>query len=206
MYTKSHECNIPVSEKEPQALWISFVLCRELALMNLTTMLHCYFNGTVLVPMITSWNGNFVRIIGPLCGKFTGDRWILLTKASDSGFAVLSLICARTNGWVNNRDTGNLTPSRSLWRHCNSGEACPGESRLRNHPRTIVWSNQNKSNHNKTTCLFYGMLCGDSISTENELSTPMIMKIDKCTYSIYTMKHIKPLLTRFKQYIINRNT
>ena len=34
--------------------------------------------------MITSSKGNVFRITGPLCGKFTGHRWIPLTKASDA--------------------------------------------------------------------------------------------------------------------------
>ena len=29
-------------------------------------------------------NGNIFRVTGPLCGEFTGDRWILRTKASDA--------------------------------------------------------------------------------------------------------------------------
>ena len=35
--------------------------------------------------MMTSSNGNIFRITGPLCGEFTGHRWIPLTKASDAG-------------------------------------------------------------------------------------------------------------------------
>ena len=34
--------------------------------------------------MMTSSNGNIFRVTGPLCGEFTGDRWILHTKASDA--------------------------------------------------------------------------------------------------------------------------
>ena len=34
--------------------------------------------------IMTSSNGNIFRITGPLCGKFTGHRWIPLTKASDA--------------------------------------------------------------------------------------------------------------------------
>ena len=35
--------------------------------------------------MMTSSNGNVFRVTGPLCGEFTGHRWIPLTKASDAG-------------------------------------------------------------------------------------------------------------------------
>ena len=34
--------------------------------------------------MITSSNGNIFRVTGPLCGEFSGHRWIPLTKASDA--------------------------------------------------------------------------------------------------------------------------
>ena len=34
--------------------------------------------------MTTSSNGNIFRVTGPLCGEFTGYRWIPLTKASDT--------------------------------------------------------------------------------------------------------------------------
>ena len=34
--------------------------------------------------MMTSSNGNIFRFIGPLCGEFTGHRWIPRTKASDA--------------------------------------------------------------------------------------------------------------------------
>ena len=33
--------------------------------------------------MMTSSKGNIFRVTGPLCGEFTGHRWIPLTKASD---------------------------------------------------------------------------------------------------------------------------
>ena len=33
--------------------------------------------------MMTSSNGYIFRVTGPLCGEFTGYRWIPLTKASD---------------------------------------------------------------------------------------------------------------------------
>ena len=34
--------------------------------------------------MMTSSNENIFRVTGPLWGKFTGHRWIPLTKASDA--------------------------------------------------------------------------------------------------------------------------
>ena len=44
----------------------------------------------------------------PLCGEFTGHRWIPLTKCQCRGALMFSLICVWINGWVNNRKAGDL--------------------------------------------------------------------------------------------------
>ena len=64
-------------------------------------------------PMMTSSNGNIFRVTGHLCGKFTGPRWITRTKASDAKLWFFSLICARVNCWVNNREAGGLRRHRT---------------------------------------------------------------------------------------------
>ena len=46
---------------------------------------HCIVlteDGEVI--MMTSSNGNISRVTVPLCGEFTGQRWIPLTKASEA--------------------------------------------------------------------------------------------------------------------------
>ena len=58
---------------------------------------------------MTSWNGNIFRVTCPLCGEFTGHRWIPRTKASD----FFSLSCTRINGWVNNSKAGDLRYHRA---------------------------------------------------------------------------------------------
>ena len=58
--------------------------------------------------MVTSSNRTIFCVTGPLWGESTGDWWIPLRKASDIRSFHVSLICAWTNGWVNNRDAGNL--------------------------------------------------------------------------------------------------
>ena len=68
--------------------------------------------------MMTSSNGNIFRVTGPLCGEFTGLRWIPPQRSVTWSFDV-SLICAWLNGWVNTREAGDLRLSRPLWRHCN---------------------------------------------------------------------------------------
>ena len=55
--------------------------------------------------MITSSNGNIFRVTGTLCRESTGHRW---NKGQWRGALMFSLICVWTNGWVNNRDTGDL--------------------------------------------------------------------------------------------------
>ena len=41
-------------------------------------------NDQQVYDMTTSSNGNIFRVTGPLCGDFPGQRWIPLTKASDT--------------------------------------------------------------------------------------------------------------------------
>ena len=62
--------------------------------------------------MITSSNGNSFRATGHLCGEFIGHRWNPRTKASDAELWCF-FICVRMNGWVNNRETGNLRRHRA---------------------------------------------------------------------------------------------
>ena len=55
--------------------------------------------------MMTSSNANIFRVTGPLCGEFTGHRWIPRTKASDA-----ELWCFLWSApWVNNREAGDLS-------------------------------------------------------------------------------------------------
>ena len=67
-----------------------------------------------LVRIMISSNGNIVRVTGPLCGKFTGHRGNHRSpiKSPDKGqwrgTLMFCLICARTNGLVNNRDAIDL--------------------------------------------------------------------------------------------------
>ena len=63
--------------------------------------------------MMTSSNGNIFRVTGHLCGEFPGLRWIPRTKASDAELLIFSLTCVWINGWVNNRETGDLRRHRA---------------------------------------------------------------------------------------------
>ena len=72
-----------------------------------------------MIMMMTSSNGSIFRVTGPLCGEFTGPRWIPHTKASDAElwWFLWLMICARINGWVNNGEAGDLRRSRAHFDH-----------------------------------------------------------------------------------------
>ena len=59
----------------------------------------------------------YFRVTGPLCGEFTGHRWIPLTKASDAELCCFFDLCLnkpfskQSWGWWFER------PSRALWRN-----------------------------------------------------------------------------------------
>ena len=63
--------------------------------------------------MMTSSNGNIFRVTGNLCGEFTGPRWIPRTKASDAKLWCLLWSASEKNGWVNNREAGDLRRYRT---------------------------------------------------------------------------------------------
>ena len=67
---------------------------------------------------MTSSNGNIFRVTGPLCGEFTGARWIPRTKASDAELCVFFDL--RLNKRLSKQSWGWWfeTQSGSLWRHC----------------------------------------------------------------------------------------
>ena len=56
---------------------------------------------------ITSSNGNIFRVTGHLCGEFTGPRWIPAQRPVTRSFD-FPLIFGWINGWVNNREAGDL--------------------------------------------------------------------------------------------------
>ena len=61
---------------------------------------------------MTSSNGNISRVTGSLCGEFTGHRWIPHTKASDAELWCFHWSVPWINGWVNNRQAGDLRRNR----------------------------------------------------------------------------------------------
>ena len=63
--------------------------------------------------MMTSSNGNIFRVTEPLCGDFTGHRWIPLTKASDAELWSFLWSVPWIKGWVNNHEAGDLRRHRA---------------------------------------------------------------------------------------------
>ena len=63
--------------------------------------------------IMTSSNGHIFRVIGPLGGEPTDHRWIPPHKGQWRGALVISLICACTNDYVNNRDACDLRRHRA---------------------------------------------------------------------------------------------
>ena len=63
--------------------------------------------------MMTSPNGNFFRVTGPLCGEFPSQRPV--TRSFDVFFDLClnKRLSKQSGGWWFE------TPSRSLWCHCN---------------------------------------------------------------------------------------
>ena len=79
---------------------------------------HCFCKITT---MMTSSNGNILRVTVYSCGEFTGHRWIPrtqrpVTRSFDVFFDL------RLNKRLSKQSWGWWleTPSRSLWRHCNA--------------------------------------------------------------------------------------
>ena len=80
-------------------------------------------NLVVIHDDVMKW-GHFPRY-WPFVREFTGPRWIPHTKAMQwRGVLIFSLIFVWINGWVNNRETGDLRRYRPLWRHRNDHPAC----------------------------------------------------------------------------------
>ena len=73
--------------------------------------------------MMTS-NGNIFCITGPFWRGFTSQQWIPLTEASDVELWWSLFICTQTNGWINNRDAGDLRHHHGHYDVIVMGKAC----------------------------------------------------------------------------------
>ena len=57
---------------------------------------------------MTSWKWNIFRITGPLCGKLNGEFPAQRPVTGSFDVFLFSFICVWINGWVNNREAGDL--------------------------------------------------------------------------------------------------
>ena len=88
----------------PMEFLMKIVLCLINIGLNTCLSMGCM---SCRVSMMTSSNGNLFLVTGHLCGEFTGHRWIPRPKGQRRGALMFSFICARINGWVNNREAGD---------------------------------------------------------------------------------------------------
>ena len=72
-----------------------------------------------ITAIMTSSNGNIFRVTGPLCGEFTGPRWIPRAKANDA--ELWCFLWSVMNKRLSKQSWGWWfeTPTHPLWRHRN---------------------------------------------------------------------------------------
>ena len=101
----SEICGSHFSQKEYQLFDTHSIHERTL----ITRCVEYFESMDMELDMMTSSNGNIFRATCPLCGEYTGERWIPHTKGQWRG----ALICAWINGWINNREAGDLRRHRA---------------------------------------------------------------------------------------------
>ena len=85
-------------------------------------LIHCklqIFPWWNWIYMMTSWNGNIIRVTGPLCGEFTGPGEFPTQRPVTQSFDVFFDL--RLNKRLSKQPWGWWfdTPSLSSWRQCN---------------------------------------------------------------------------------------
>ena len=125
-------CAVPIWSQPGQLIWWT------------NRNQSCVRYGSPQRDMITSSNGNIFRVTGPLCGEFTGHRWIPHTKASDA--ELWCFFYLRLNKRLSKPSWGWWfeTPSYPLWRHCNETYWCD-----------LQWIQLNQGEDTKRTEKFY---------------------------------------------------
>ena len=137
-----------------------------------------------VIIMMTTSNGNISRVTDPLCGEFP-SQW--------RGALVSYLICARTNGWVNNRDAGDL---RCHWCHCNDavylGEVTTFHTHGKDNMRQVWYAMEDR-----TSILFGVRTCQDAVVLISAQGVwqghPLIhehIELWHSIYRVYAMRHV----------------
>ena len=89
---------------------------------------------------MTSSNGNFFLVTGPVCEEFTGHRWIPLTKVGDAELDVFFHLCLNKRLSKQWWSWWFEMPSHSLWCHCNNVTPVPTMIPLQWHHMSIKQS------------------------------------------------------------------
>ena len=97
----------PISKSSVQSIQKALSVCSDRYCPVLLASSDPWKNTTTAHDMMTSSNGNIFRVTGPLCGEFTGPRWIPTQRPVTRNFDVF-LYLAWINGWVNIREAGDL--------------------------------------------------------------------------------------------------
>ena len=97
--------------------WHRWIVGSDLGMylpIHVPTVMGLYLN------MMTSSNGNIFRVTGPLCGEFTGPRWIPCTQRPvTQSFDVFFDLCLNKRLSKQSWGWWFETPPRPLWRHRN---------------------------------------------------------------------------------------
>ena len=100
-------CGPQIAFCRPAAVFLPSAPCYEL---DVGLLLRVVRQALSLYTM-TSSNRNVFRVTGLLFGEFTSYRWIPFTNASDTELRCF-LWCTWINGWINNREAGELRRHR----------------------------------------------------------------------------------------------
>ena len=94
--------------------WCHCILLCGLALENLHNAIYTVDNKSYKCHMMTSSNGNIFRVSAALCGE--KNLWSPVNSPHKGQWheaLMFLLICAWMNGWVNNREAGDLRCHRA---------------------------------------------------------------------------------------------
>ena len=148
--------------------------------------------GPMKQPLMTSSSGNNFRVTGPLCGEFTGQRWIFLTKVSDAELYFFDRQLDKRLSKQSRRRWFE-TPSRSLKRLCNALGIWVNNSH--GYQKIPYWNdnnndnnnnnnNNNNDNNNKTMGYCLGYIVDESQKTDNCHHVTFVVTDDiLCWYS-----------------------
>ena len=158
------------------------------------------------VLMMTSSNENIFRVTGHLCGEFTGPGEFPTQRPVTRIFDV-SLICVWINGWINNREAGDLRRYRA---HSDVIVMCCGYSFCEPLPLRgmLLWGC-----HMSSICpwLFCVLWCNEkhnrmaSICMEFRNNVWLYWDQRQCNRIYKNLSHVAPSVKCYSQFICISN-